>query len=142
MMNPEIQEKWLNALESGEYSQTNGGLKDTNGYCCLGVLCDLYIKEHNVEWDCLVYDSNLDDLVVIPVSKLETEPSHREYEFAGEGEILPKVVSEWAGLNGNGNPTLQAFHPTYKGDTLLIDLNDKGKTFSEIAQLIRQHGVA
>ncbi len=32
---------WLAALESGEYKQGAGQLKDKNGYCCLGVLCEV-----------------------------------------------------------------------------------------------------
>lgn len=39
----EFQEKWLQALESGEYTQGRGELRSaTNSYCCLGVACDLY----------------------------------------------------------------------------------------------------
>lgn len=33
--------KWLRALRSGKYKQTEGGLHCSNGYCCLGVLCDV-----------------------------------------------------------------------------------------------------
>ena len=35
------QERWLTALESGEYKQTRDLLRDDNGFCCLGVACDL-----------------------------------------------------------------------------------------------------
>jgi len=38
-MTPELKALWLNALRSGEYSQTYGTLKGGAGYCCLGVLC-------------------------------------------------------------------------------------------------------
>lgn len=34
-------DEWLAALESGKYAQTTGSLKDHEGYCCLGVLCDV-----------------------------------------------------------------------------------------------------
>lgn len=41
-MNPEIKAKWLTALRSGKYEQTTKMLHRTgNGYCCLGVLCDV-----------------------------------------------------------------------------------------------------
>ena len=33
--------KWAKALESGRYKQTKLVLHDSNGYCCLGVLCRL-----------------------------------------------------------------------------------------------------
>jgi hypothetical protein len=42
-MNPEVKAKWLEALRSGKYIRTAGELRSpTNGYCCLGVLCDIY----------------------------------------------------------------------------------------------------
>lgn len=36
--------KWVNALRSGEYQQTKGCLQDSEGFCCLGVACDIFIK--------------------------------------------------------------------------------------------------
>jgi hypothetical protein len=40
-MNTELKTKWLAALRSGEYTQTSGSLRDNDGHCCLGVLCDV-----------------------------------------------------------------------------------------------------
>lgn len=40
-MNAELKAKWVEALRSGRYSQTRGALRDEDGYCCLGVLCDV-----------------------------------------------------------------------------------------------------
>lgn len=37
----ENRKKWVEALRSGEYTQTIGMLKDHHGYCCLGVLCHI-----------------------------------------------------------------------------------------------------
>ena len=35
-------QRWIQALRSGEYQQTRGQLNHpTEGYCCLGVLCEL-----------------------------------------------------------------------------------------------------
>ena len=51
-MNRQIKDKWITALRSGEYNQDSDGgyLKTCDGYCCLGVLCDLYVKETGKEW--------------------------------------------------------------------------------------------
>lgn len=38
-MNPEAKEKWVKALRSGKYLQTQGRLSNGEGFCCLGVLC-------------------------------------------------------------------------------------------------------
>lgn len=40
-MNTKIKQEWITALRSGKYKQTRGSLKDSEGYCCLGVLCEL-----------------------------------------------------------------------------------------------------
>jgi hypothetical protein len=49
-MKADIKTKWVAALRSGEYEQTEGVLRNGNGFCCLGVLCDLYAQETGVEW--------------------------------------------------------------------------------------------
>lgn len=45
---PEVKTKWLEALRSGKYTQTQGVLRRDKpadrrsaGHCCLGVLCDV-----------------------------------------------------------------------------------------------------
>lgn len=37
-MPQELKTKWIEALESGEYTQGKGALCDEGSYCCLGVL--------------------------------------------------------------------------------------------------------
>lgn len=55
-MNPEIKTKWIEALRSGEFTQVHGNLRrlidpvapfgqEEWGFCCLGVLCELYRQE-------------------------------------------------------------------------------------------------
>jgi hypothetical protein len=44
-MKPDIKQKWVNDLKSGEYKKGKGYLHKEDTYCCLGVLCDLYQKE-------------------------------------------------------------------------------------------------
>lgn len=40
-MDKKLKTKWVKALRSGKYRQTNGVLKDKAGFCCLGVLRDV-----------------------------------------------------------------------------------------------------
>jgi hypothetical protein len=40
-MKKEIKNKWIAALRSEKYQQTQGVLHDREGFCCLGVLCDI-----------------------------------------------------------------------------------------------------
>lgn len=48
-------EQWVSALRSGKYKQTKGALQNQDGYCCLGVACDLFIPQYKL--DCF---TNLD----------------------------------------------------------------------------------
>ncbi len=45
----EMQEKWVSALESGEYKQTAKMLHnvESGGYCCLGVACHVVLGSHD-----------------------------------------------------------------------------------------------
>lgn len=68
--------KWVAALKSGKYKQTTGALKKKGGYCCLGVACELYRKEHKDE-------------------------AWRKNSFMGHDMALPEAVRDWLGLNSN-----------------------------------------
>jgi hypothetical protein len=113
-MNPEIRAQWCAALRSGEYPQGRGGLHtvdedDREGYCCLGVLCDLAVAAGVIS------------------------PPHRGplWTFDGSPDYLPKRVEEWAGL--------QSCNPAVSHDghlDRLANLNDDGVSFAEIADLI------
>jgi len=112
-MNLQIKQKWVDALRSGEYQQTQERLHDENGFCCLGVLCDLYGKENNVEWEPSTHNGNV-------------------YIFQNMVAVLPLSVVEWAGVE-DSNPYVNGGIGTLSG------LNDKGFTFNEIADLIEEH---
>jgi len=63
----------IEALRSGEYEQTNGWLRQGDGYCCLGVACD---KSGLSEW----------------------KIGPRNYRYEGMSTQLPKTVQEWYGF--------------------------------------------
>ena len=106
-MNPEIRAQWCAALRSCEYQQTKEELRDSNGYCCLGVLTDLYVKAGN------------------PV---ESESAGWEGTVWDQDTILAADVRDWAGLS-ECNPYLT---PALAA----AELNDDGYTFAQIADLI------
>jgi hypothetical protein len=37
----EVKDKWITALESGDYKKGTGQLKNGNKYCCMGVLAEI-----------------------------------------------------------------------------------------------------
>jgi hypothetical protein len=47
----EVLELWVAALRSGKYEQARGNLREGDGFCCLGVLCDLASKDGGPQWD-------------------------------------------------------------------------------------------
>lgn len=122
-MNEQVKQKWIEALQSGDYKQAKGCLNDGKGMCCLGVLTDLYVKEHDDGWH------SADGI---------------EYALASEMDqvmILPTKVYDWSDVDGP-SPNLPfqsrdaAPHNT-TGFTGLAVINDSGLPFTQIADLIK-----
>lgn len=125
-MNPEIKQEWIEALRSGDYKQTQEALKDQNGYCCLGVLCDIAVNQGIVQW------GEPDVMGCHPID--------------GEFDHLPEKVVDWVNdkstqVSGfiNGEGRLPYAYPV--GETYcqtLIGLNDAGLPFESIADIIEK----
>jgi hypothetical protein len=130
-MNPEIKRRWVWALRSGSYKQGRSCLHDGSAFCCLGVLTDLYANEKGLTW------FHTEKAKTLFYYALTSDPE--------QASTLPNEVIEWAGLR-DGNPDIKAEMPVYDEggeedhvvvtDTCLAEVNDGGKTFMEIAQLI------
>ncbi len=121
---PEFKAKWVAALRSGEYKQTNSTLKDRDGYCCLGVLCHLFSED--IAKAVTAY-TETDTSIVIEWSE---EVAH-EWRDEEESELPP--------------PVLKAIGLKPEDQTKLITMNDGrragdefvgGKSFAEIADHI------
>jgi hypothetical protein len=137
-MNSQVKEKWIDALRSGKYEQGSEKLRGYEGYCCLGVLCDLYAQEQNKEWDFRGYSENSE----------EESPDKMDYwYFDGESEFLPDSVREWAGM-AVSNPLVRVdvspedyedewFWTPYEMIEI-ANLNDSGYTFEELSKLIQE----
>jgi hypothetical protein len=120
-MNPEFKARWVEALRSGDYKQTQQTLYDGTGYCCLGVACDLLVKDGVIKTDYYT---------------CENENCCDEWYFGDESEYSSKLLPEKAievMEIGMDNPIVD-----FDGfEHHLAELNDKlGLTFSEIADLI------
>jgi hypothetical protein len=107
-MNPEIRARWTAALRSGDYPQGEGHLRDgKDKFCCLGVLCDLAVKDGVAE-------------------AIHTRPGCN-WAYGDETAYLPETVRRWAQLDSS-NPD------TPEGS--LDSLNDGGRSFAYIADVI------
>lgn len=130
-MNKAVKDKWLAALRSGEYKQGQESLhvKGEDGepdkFCCLGVLCDLAVKDG---LPCLVRGEAYDGSPVVT--------------YDGDLALLPTRVMNWAGLDSI-NPAPKGYEdPQRDSDryrSTLASYNDMGMTFPEIANLIEEY---
>lgn len=140
-MKAEVKELWLKALRSGEYKQGTGQLVEVldsgvRRYCCLGVLCDVAVK-NGLE---LVVNEDEDGVT-----------------YDRQGALLPRRVVDWAELRD----ALNSIGARFRLDELedgatgaefaiyvdpdgtgspedLAGLNDSGNSFLKIADLIEK----
>lgn len=125
-MNKDVQRTWAEALRSGEYEQTQGALHNEYGYCCLGVLCELAVKEE----------------VIAPaaVSRKDTLGKRWVYGEGKEASTLPSEVMAWAGLDQR-NPKVDCTHGNdeyHDACCTLAGQNDGGASFHKIADIIEK----
>jgi hypothetical protein len=110
MKRAEFIEKWLEALESGEYKQGTNFLVTTKGkekrFCCLGVACAVY----GMDIDAL--DENCD-------------------------EKLPEFLAKKLGITQLGEFKVPYVHGDTRYIDL-ARLNDGGVRFKTIARIIRE----
>lgn len=127
-MDANVKRIWVAALRSGKYDQGKGRLRSENGgYCCLGVLCDLYGNDLWRFEDYVGDDEEEDN---------ESDWLMRDWQYApNKGEekstVLPPLVMEWAGLP-HQNPRIEHSYNT------LAEANDKGASFDAIADIIEE----
>jgi hypothetical protein len=109
---------WVAALRSGRFEQTTAWLHTPNGYCCLGVACELAL-----------------DADIVKTRNFYDESDHAVYD--GADTELPDAVVDWLGLN-----TAAGRYDTDDPEAAGIEFwgltwdNDTGKSFDEIADII------
>ena len=111
----ENRKKWVEALRSGKYKQTEGTLKgkDEEGrdrFCCLGVACDISGLS---TWE-------------------STKVNGRVYD--GNYGVLPDSVQQWLGMDTSKGSYRNQFGDMYS----LTQMNDDCLDFDMIADMIEQ----
>lgn len=115
-MNQRIKTMWTGALCSGEYLQGYTSMRifvpDEDGgrhkYCCLGVLADLYRKEHDVDWD------------------------NTTMTYGGANAFPSESIASWAEMINLCNASVEI--DGHKAT--LSEHNDAGASFDQIADAI------
>ena len=124
-MDSNLKQKWVRALRSGKYTQATGALRTDDGFCCLGVLCDVYDSD---KWK----------------TKEDKDKDDERWSYADEGdnylydtkEVLPVHITRIARLAAQSPEVPYGIEGEMKS---LASLNDGGATFTEIADLIETH---
>ena len=107
--------QWVEALESGKYKQGFIVLRHDDGYCCLGVACDIsglgeWVKElHSDDYQYVIKQGD-----------------------SAYVSLLGQEVMNWLGLTDS----LGAYFGISE-EKSLSDFNDNGISFDEIAKVIR-----
>ena len=107
-MDQEVLRNWVVALRSGKYQQSQGGLHNADGFCCLGVLCDLHREQFPTHsWTHggigpFVYGNQVEE---------------------SRSDFPPRSVIDWANLE-------------LKSHGKVANLNDAGASFEAIADFI------
>ena len=118
-MKYKVMKKWIKALRSGKYKQGRYFLKQLDRknqprHCCLGVLCELYNEE--------MKKNHKKSLVI--------EKTNNSFWVNSN---LPKVVMNWSGVRDSDGAIENDEH------LCLTNLNDKGKGFKTIANIIEKN---
>lgn len=121
-MNTAIAGRWVAALRSGKYQQGLNLLKQQHdsgkdSFCCLGVLCELYLEDHPGS----PFAPELRPDIDRPTSTSGAAYSYGEDDH----ELPPAAIREWAELRPHSCDAL-------------AEQNDNGTSFEELANLIER----
>lgn len=79
--NKENIKKWVDTLRSGSYGQCRGKLNNGEGFCCLGVACEVAMVNQ------------------VTIAKEKAEHClHTKWTYDGTGYSLPESVQQWLGV--------------------------------------------
>jgi hypothetical protein len=108
--------EWIAALRSRKYRQGRERLRTSNGFCCLGVACDLF-----------------NDHIWRPAA------GDAEWRYLGAGIDLPRPITDAYRLR-----RMDGQYTRDDGSAAsLAEDNDAGRSFTEIAEVIeRELGAA
>ena len=89
----ELQEKWVEALESGEYKQGKTYLRDSEDkYCCLGVACEVMGVEKTYIGDTVRFGNCLVTLSERLMNKLGIEKQSHFIVMNDSGKSFKEIA--------------------------------------------------
>ena len=132
----QARKKLVEALRSGEYVQARDSLRSEGGYCCLGVACEIYRQEEGgPDWDRY-------KLYRQEEGGPDWDYYQAHWSYGGHSHNLPERVRRWLDFKRSGGLFSEPFQRDSKLVESLLDMNDSGMSFAEIADVIEQGKVA
>lgn len=139
----ELFDKWVDALESGDYDQTRGTLTEYNyytekqAYCCLGVLCSIS--------DCVSpvletteipgkFGQRKDVPIGYTTNSIDTEFLCESYLPDADSKLFEFIRRGWEDIATEVPEVSEA--TTLQ--SALANLNDSGADFKEVASTLRR----
>lgn len=118
-MNRDNIRKWVDALRSGDYGQGRHALASGGRYCCLGVACDLAVK---------------DGLPIDVTERMGSDTLTQRIWFDDADAILPPSVRQWLGIDECDPKGI------YNGEQHKLSMlnDDGGFNFDDIADIIER----
>lgn len=99
---------WIDAMESGGFSSSKARLRTSEGFCPLGILCEL---SGVAEWE-----------------ESETKDDITYYKYCDEDKYLPSEVADWVGLKDK--------EKRYMPHTVMA-MHDQGVPMNEVVVYLR-----
>ena len=125
------QQRWIDALRSGQYEQADSVLFNGTGYCCLGVACVLEGIEPVISCNArrFEFDGRIDVAppTVLDSLHLFSETGHISLDLLFESEDPDDIIRSGAIISRLGM------------NDCLAGLNDTGWTFEQIANFIEEN---
>lgn len=125
---------WLADLESGKHKQAKGALRMGDAYCCLGRACDLH--------DSTLWGAEVESFAEPGAQAFEYKLDVGQCDFDAIS-VLPVTVQRRLGFTSPAGNFSILDHGQMDFMDRLSAMNDGGRTFAEIAAMVRTrpHGL-
>lgn len=107
--NNDFIKRWIRWLRETDFEQTDGELREDDSFCCLGIACHYSTKMKRKK-------------------RFEADKIHYQFTETNDEHYgyLPADFRRWVGL-------------TYDEELELMEMNDEGKSFDEIADWLEEN---
>lgn len=127
-MKKKIADKWIAALKSKKFKQGRWRLKTPDGYCCLGVLCEI-AKEEGVVNEIVIQDKT--GIYSGYIEKTDDQSAQGRGAF----HALSDHLMEWSGMKHNMGKVVMDGEEKF-----LANFNDYDNySFEQIAEVIEKN---